>query len=303
MRQGGTSIFLARVGVQLSCLIWLVSFTVALTDTAGVQPSLFEDNFQVMWADDHVQRSNGGRVWQLLLDQDSGSGFQSKSSYRFGWFSMKLKLVPGDSAGVVTAYYMSSNTFNRDELDFEFLGNRSGQPYILQTNMYVNGTGGREQRIFLWFDPTSKFHTYSVLWNTHQVVFYVDRVPIRVHRNTEQTNEVFPSSQPMYVFSSIWNADSWATRGGLEKINWTGSPFMSSYEKFHANACEWKDTSPSCATTTSDSWWDQYPSWTLQQEERWNYSWVRDNFVVYDYCNDRARYPAAPVECTVGAWD
>lgn len=28
--------------------------------------------------------------------------------YRFGWFSMKLKLVGGDSAGVVTAYYVSS---------------------------------------------------------------------------------------------------------------------------------------------------------------------------------------------------
>lgn len=30
----------------------------------------------------------------------------TKEKYRFGWFSMKVKLVGGDSAGVVTAYYV-----------------------------------------------------------------------------------------------------------------------------------------------------------------------------------------------------
>lgn len=58
----------------------------------------------------------------------------------------------------------------RDELDFEFLGNRTGEPYIIQTNIYKNGTGGREMRHVLWFDPTEEFHSYSVLWNDHQIV-------------------------------------------------------------------------------------------------------------------------------------
>lgn len=37
-----------------------------------------------------------------------GTGFQSKGSYLFGHFSMHLKLVGGDSAGTVTAFYVSS---------------------------------------------------------------------------------------------------------------------------------------------------------------------------------------------------
>lgn len=37
-----------------------------------------------------------------------GAGFQSKSKYMFGKVNIQIKLVEGDSAGTVTAFYVSS---------------------------------------------------------------------------------------------------------------------------------------------------------------------------------------------------
>lgn len=264
--------------------------------------STFDELFQPSWASDNFIYE--GDLLKLKLDNYSGAGFQSKSKYMYGKVNIQIKLVEGDSAGTVTAFYMSSEGANHNEFDFEFLGNTTGEPYLVQTNIYVNGVGNREQRLNLWFDPTKDFHSYSILWTQRQVLFLVDETPIRVHTNLEHKGIPYPKDQAMGVYSSIWNADDWATQGGRVKTDWSHAPFIASYTGFDIDACECSvttaaaDNMKKCSSVGERKyWWDEPTVSELSLHQSHQLLWVRSNHLVYDYCTDTARFPVTPVEC------
>ncbi|KAJ9548624.1 hypothetical protein OSB04_021167 [Centaurea solstitialis] len=254
----------------------------------------FYNEFDITWGDGRGKIVNADHL-TLSLDNSSGSGFESRNEYMFGKIDMQLKLVAGNSAGTVTAYYLSSKGSNWDEIDFEFLGNLSGDPYTLHTNVFSQGKGNREQQFHLWFDPTADFHTYSILWNPKTIIFSVDGTPIRELKNAESIGVPFPRDQPMRIHSSLWSADDWATRGGLVKTDWTKAPFIASYKNFKADACVVSSGKSSCTGKSSNpAWLSEGLDNTKQERLRW----AQKNYMIYNYCTDSKRFPQGfPAEC------
>lgn len=92
-------------GILVGFMVVLVSFALSTTSVNG--GNFFQD-FEATFGDGRVNRYGAGQFLSLTLDRDSGSGFRSKKEYLFGRIDMQLKLVAGDSAGTVTAYYVSN---------------------------------------------------------------------------------------------------------------------------------------------------------------------------------------------------
>ncbi|KAI9097951.1 hypothetical protein K1719_025722 [Acacia pycnantha] len=101
--------------------------------------------------------NNGVKRIRLGLRGRHGSGFKSVHPFQSGYFSASIKLQPGYTGGVITAFYLSNNEAHpgfHDEVDIEFMGTTFGKPYTLQTNVYIRGSGdgkiiGREMKFHL----------------------------------------------------------------------------------------------------------------------------------------------------------
>ncbi|VAI91259.1 unnamed protein product [Triticum turgidum subsp. durum] len=250
-----------------------VSVLAILLACSAVASASFDKEFDITWGDGRGKILNNGQLLTLGLDKVSGSGFQSKHEYLYGKIDMQLKLVSGNSAGTVTAYYLSSQGPTHDEIDFEFLGNVTGEPYTLHTNVFTQGQGQREQQFRLWFDPTNDFHTYSILWNPKHIIFMVDDMPIRDFKNLEGKGIAFPKNQPMRLYSSLWNAAGGRPRCGSSV-----------------------GTEVAPGTGAAGEWYNQELDLTRQQRMRW----VQSNYMIYNYCTDPKRVAkGVPAECSM----
>lgn len=264
--------------------------------SSHISPLGFFQGFRNLWGPKHQTVQQGTlTVW---LDRTSGSGFKSKERYQSGYFGAEIKLQPGYTAGVITSLYLSNNQDfpgHHDEVDIEFLGTIPGEPYRLQTNVYIRGSGdgriiGREMQFHLWFDPTQDFHYYAIFWSPNEIIFFVDDVPIR--RYPKKSVATFPS-RPMSVYGSIWDASSWATDDGKYKANYNYQPFVGRYRNFKLAGC----------TTRESSWCRSLPridpsgtGW-LSRQQLVAMEWAQRSHMVYNYCRDSSRDHTLTPEC------
>lgn len=101
----------------------------------------------------------------------------------------------------------------------------------------------------------------------------------------------------MRVSCSLWNADEWATQGGRVKADWSKAPFIAHYRNFKISgrACPNGVCSTGSDSTVSNEAWQTQG---LDADGRNRVRWVQQKQMIYNYCNDRPRFPnGTSAEC------
>ncbi|XBH98765.1 hypothetical protein VPH35_128230 [Triticum aestivum] len=250
--------------VQHPWLLLLLVLLPAVAPTTARTP-VFDDNYVPTWGADGYHLVNQGTQVRLTMDKRSGAGFCSKSTYGSGFFRMRVKVPGGYTAGVVTAFFLMSvppQSSDRDEVDFEFLGNVTASP------------------------------------SPSRPTIFVDDVPIRVLRNlTGRVPEYEFPTKRMGIWASLWDGSDWATDRGRIKIDWNRAPFTAGYQGFDVDACANTSSTP---CHSSNWWWNAHRYRRLSARQWAAYENVKKTYMYYDYCADKDRFKntTMPVECS-----
>nr|CAB3445448.1 unnamed protein product [Digitaria exilis] len=197
------------------------------------------------------------------------------------------------------------------------LDRSTGKPWRVQTNLYGNGSvgRGREERYVLPFDPTTEFHRYSILWTSASVAFYVDDVPVREVRRCPAMAGDFPS-KPMSLYATVWDASTWATSGGRYRVNYRYGPFVASFTDLALLGCRVVGAGDGdddehnirmvaggvgrrCGDGAEEEKLRASEVAVMTVEKQQAMRRFREQNMVYSYCYDTRRYPAALPECDV----
>ncbi|XP_017640986.1 probable xyloglucan endotransglucosylase/hydrolase protein 33 isoform X2 [Gossypium arboreum] len=232
-------------------------------------------SFSNVFGGPNIKILNNGSTATFALDRTSGSGLASWNKYNYGFFSAAIKLPAGLTSGVVVAFYLSNADMyphSHDEIDIELLGNDKRIDWVLQTNVYANGVStGREEKFYFWFNPTLQHHYYSILWNSHHIVFLVDNIPVREFPNNGKFSAAYPS-KPMSLYVTIWDGSQWATHGGKYPVNYNAS--VSSIDPVEGP-----------------------DFFKLSNQQMSAMVWARRKLMFYSYCKDTSRFKVLLPEC------
>ncbi|KAG6423748.1 hypothetical protein SASPL_114151 [Salvia splendens] len=117
------------------------------------------------------------------------------------------------SSGSGTAMRRSGGgSCRHKEQDLEFLGNSSGEPYTVHTNVFAGGKGDKEQQ----FDPTSEINGAIEL-----------NVQIYGGQHSDQ------SVQQNAGDESLLQLVERQRLGGRVKADWSKAPFLAAYRDFN----------------------------------------------------------------------
>ncbi|XXG81784.1 hypothetical protein AAC387_Pa09g2354 [Persea americana] len=291
------------VGSLGLCMVFTI-FALAYASPKNLPILSFDEGYTQLFGDSNLMLHRDGKGVHISLDERTGAGFVSQDLYLHGFFSASIKLPSDYTAGVVVAFYMSNGDIfekNHDELDFEFLGNIRGKEWRIQTNIYGNGsTGiGREERYGLWFDPSEDFHKYSILWTDDQIIFFVDNIPIREIKRSEEMGGDFPS-KPMSLYATVWDGSTWATSGGRYKVNYKYAPYTAEFNDLILHGCAVDPLEQSTRCGEGDADHNSLSEIGLiSSEQNRKMEEFRKKYMTYSYCYDRIRYPTPPVECVL----